>query len=280
MSRSLTHPNQQKDPITEKPRYGEKTAARVKTVLITYDTLTEAIQVAFDQDSDAAIVEDLRNAVSRQHEQAKQEALEKELLEQNQREQEKLEQEKRRQDEERLKNQQQEAQAQEEAAFSRRAQEARERRQEEERRALEEEQQRRLEQERQDNEWMSSIPKSPDGVRQQVEVLKQSTAEEPGALATALGALHTLFSQIVAHPEQVDFRRVRKGHPKFHQDIGRHAGGRELLIAAGFRLGAIDDVKCFISTEPDIEKQMDEWSEWFDLLKATVEILEQELINS
>jgi hypothetical protein len=39
------------------------------------------------------------------------------------------------------------------------------------------------------------------------------------------------------------------------------------LIAAGFRVGAVDDVPFFISTEPDIEKEMDAWSEWFDFSK-------------
>jgi hypothetical protein len=51
------------------------------------------------------------------------------------------------------------------------------------------------------------------------------------------------------------------------------------LIAAGFRLGAIDDIPCFISTEPDIEKEMDAWSEWFDLLKVTLNLLEQEMLT-
>lgn len=254
-------------------------------MLFTYDALTQAIQAAFHntQDSnDATVVEELRSVVAKQQELARKETLAKQELEQNQREQDNLLEEKRRQEEEKLQRQQQLAKAQEEAELSRRAQELREKRQEEERRALELEQQRRREQEQEqkDREWMDSVQKGPDGVRQQIECLKQSTADEPGAFPTALGALHTLFSQIVAHPEQVNFRRVRKDHPKFHQDIGRHQGGREFLIAAGFRLGAIDGVPCFISTEPDIETQMDEWSDWFDLLKATVEILEQELINS
>ena len=132
---------------------------------------------------------------------------------------------------------------------------------------------------RADREWMASIAKGPGGVREQLQILSESTASDPGAYTAALNALHMLFSQIVSHPEEVNFRRVRRDHAQFHKDIGQYAGGRELLIAAGFRLGAVDDVACFISTEPDIEKEMDAWSEWFDLLKATLEILEQELIK-
>jgi hypothetical protein len=60
-------------------------------------------------------------------------------------------------------------------------------------------------------------------------------------------------------------------------DIGRHEGGREVLIAAGFTLGAIDDVPSFICKEPNIEKDLDGWSAWFDILKATLEAIEEQM---
>ena len=61
------------------------------------------------------------------------------------------------------------------------------------------------------------------------------------------------------------------------QDIGRHPGGKEILIAAGFELGEIDGVPSFISKEPDLESDMDRWSAWFDLLKATLALLDEHL---
>lgn len=260
-------------------------------MLQSYDALKDAIQVAFSHDetstnneTDAAappaIVQDLRMTVKQQEEAARKQEEEQERLRQQQMQEEEemkqalLREEQNRQEEARL------AQAQEEADLARRAQEARQARLEAEQRALQQEEQERLEQQRVDREWMDSIPKGPDGVKQQLEVMKQATKDEPGAYSTAITALHTLFSQIVAHPEENNFRRIRRNHAKFQQDIGRHDGGMQLLIAAGFRLGAIDDVPCFISTEPNLETQMDEWSEWFDLLKATLEKLEQELINT
>ena len=53
----------------------------------------------------------------------------------------------------------------------------------------------------------------------------------------------------------------------------------EVLIAAGFVLGAIDDVPSFLSIEPNLEQDMDKWSAWFDLLKKTQEIIEEQMIN-
>uniref|UniRef100_A0A7S1Y1F1 PUB domain-containing protein n=1 Tax=Grammatophora oceanica TaxID=210454 RepID=A0A7S1Y1F1_9STRA len=90
----------------------------------------------------------------------------------------------------------------------------------------------------------------------------------------AITALTTIFEQIVSRPENVAFRRIRRNHEQFHQDIGRHDGGKELLLAAGFRLGEIDEVPCFISSEPNVETDLDAWTDWFDLLTATLEILQ------
>lgn len=263
--------------MTDVPRYGEKTANRVTAVLETYDALKEACSLAFDENE--GIVQDLQTIVTRQQQVAKLELLRKREEDEKRIQEEKLKAQQQLQEEEKRRQQEELARAQQEAELSRRAQEARAAREQAEQRALQQEEERRMEQERIDREWMDSIKHGPEGVKEQLRILKEATATESGAYSTAVSALHTLFSQIVAHPEEVNFRRVRKNHPKFHQDIGRHDGGREVLIAAGFRLGAIDDVPCFISTEPNIETQMDEWSEWFDLLKATLEVLEQELIN-
>lgn len=52
-----------------------------------------------------------------------------------------------------------------------------------------------------------------------------------------------------------------------------------MLIAAGFTLGAIDDVPSFICREPNIENDLDGWSAWFDLLKATLEAIEEQMLK-
>lgn len=254
-------------------------------MLITYHALKEAIGLAFGESGvkgQRAVVPDLRLVVAQQEEAARQTALEQEEQRKKQEEEQRVEGERQEQERQRRQEESRLAQEREEAELARRAREARAARQELERRAQEEAARVRDEAERFDREWMDSITKGPDGVREQLNKLRASTtAASSGddAYQTALTALHTLFSQIVSHPEEVKFRRVRRDHPRFWKEIGQHAGGKELLIAAGFRLGTIDDVPCFISTEPDIEKEMDAWSEWFGLLKATLELLDKEILK-
>lgn len=164
----------------------------------------------------------------------------------------------------------------EEEELARRAEEARRRRVEEEEAA------RRAEAEA-DRDLLASVPTlGGDGVREQIGRMRASlsgTEDGRASLAVALGSLHELFDQIVRRPEESNFRRVRRDHPQFVRDIGRHAGGREVLIAAGFSLERVDGVPCFLSREPHIESDMDGWSEWFDRLKKTLEVIEEEMMK-
>ena len=271
---------EEKDPITKKNRYGEKTHLRVQNLVDTYDFLCQSIPTNHDENNNdtasnsnnAANIEDaLAGLLRLQQEHAQQ--LQAKQQQERKEEQERLEKEEaKRKLQEQLEQEQkqqleaeQQRRAEEEAA----AQQAL-------RQQAEAARQRRLAQQQAEQEWMDSIPKGPQGVKQQLQTLKESTKDDAAAQTRALSSLYTIFQQINAHPEETKFRRIRKGHEGFHKDIGRHKGGVELLIAAGFELGAIDDVPCYLSKEPDIENDMDGWSAWFDLLKATLEILEQE----
>merc|ERR1719232_1518537 len=122
--------------------------------------------------------------------------------------------------------------------------------------------------------FIKSIPKGEAGVKRQLLKIKKSccSSEE---YEVAIHALHTLYSQITAHPEQAKFRQIRRDHPKFQEDIGRHSGGLELLIATGFRFKTIDEIPCFYLEEPNIEKDMDGWDAWFNLLNRTVELIKE-----
>jgi hypothetical protein len=261
----------EKDPVTGNPRYGANAAARVGTLLGKYDQLVQAMALL----DDSSVVQDLQQTV------AEIEAEKRNHLEEEQRR--KLEAEealcKEQEDQQRQMQQQLDEEEQtrrhELLELNRRAHESRQHRHQ----ASEEERRVREERQRRDHEWMAGITKSPDGVTQELAKLREATKNDAEARMTAVAALHTLFSQIVSHPEEANFRRVRRDHLKFQSDIGRHDGGQEVLIAAGFRLGAIDDVPCFISTEPNIENDMDGWSEWFNLLKAALDIIEQELLK-
>ncbi len=116
-------------------------------------------------------------------------------------------------------------------------------------------------------------------MREQIDRMREALKNDRAVLDVALGSLYTLFEQIVRKPEEVNFRRVRRNHPKFMEDIGKYVGGREVLIAAGFRLEKLDGVPCFFSAEPHIETDMDGWSEWFDTLKKTLAVIEEEMIK-
>jgi hypothetical protein len=265
----------EKDAVTGNPRYGEKTATQVSALLGRNDQLVQAMDLL----NDASVVQDMEQTVGQI------EAAKLREIEEERRREEEAEKTLQNQEEEEKRRLQQH-QAEEEAArqrelleLNRRAEESRQARQAAEEARLQQERHTREERQSIDREWMATVTKGTDGVRHELARLREATKDDPEAQTTALGALHTLFSQISSHPEETKFRRIRRDHAKFQQDIGRHQGGREVLIAAGFRCGAIDDVPCYLSTEPSIENDMDGWSDWFNLLKATLEIVEEELIK-
>lgn len=253
------------DPVTGKSRYGAQTQARVQAMIIGHDELQANLGLLEEPE---AGVDDLHRAVAEQRAEAERQAR---LAEE---ERQRQEAERLAAEERLLQEQQQKLEAEERRLEEERAERARQGQaaRDAERRARDAAAQA-------DREWVASITKGPDGVREQLAILVNGTAGDKVALDTAVGALHTLFSQIVARPEETNFRRIRRDHEKFNQDIGRLKGGKEVLIAAGFELGAIDEVPCFISKEPNIEKDMDGWSAWFELLKATLEIIEEQLIK-
>jgi hypothetical protein len=263
-----------KDPVTNAPRYGEKTAKRVSSLLATYDILTLAMDNVNGRDGEVASQSSFIQILKEKVQSEKNAALEQEKQKEDASRQQKiaqqktflLEEEKRKQQklEEgiRLQKEREELAARAEIARIARI-----------------ENERRLAQEERDAEraYLDSISKNVDGVKQQLGILRQS-CKSTAEIDTALGALHTLFHQISARPEEVKFRRIRRDHPKFLEDIGRHKGGQEVLIAAGFTFEEIDGLKCLFSKEPDVS-ELDEWSDWFDLIKGTLSAIEEEMIK-
>jgi hypothetical protein len=160
-----------------------------------------------------------------------------------------------------------------EQELARRAEEARMRRLEEEQAAVDAER-------RADQELLVMVPTlGADGVREQIDCMRVALKNNRAVLDVALGSLYTLFEQIVRKPEVVNFCCLRRNHPKFMEDIGRHVGGREVLIATGFRLEKLDGVPCFFFAEPHIETDMDGWSEWSDTPKKALAVIEEEMIK-
>ena len=263
----------QRDPVTKKPRFGDKTKQRLKAVIRTYRALENGMTNLFEDSTKPSMISLLRSQIQQHNEhfnaatqarllqeQVEADRLVKEQILAEEREaQQRLLEEKRKRDEERV--------------LAQRAAEARVRRLEEEQAVIDTER-------RADSELLALVPiLGVEGVREQIGRMREALRDNRASLDLALGSLYTLFEQIIRKPEEVSFRRVRRNHPKFVEDIGRHIGGREVLIAAGFKLEKLDGVPCFFSAEPHIESDMDGWSTWFDTLKKTLTVIEEEMLK-
>jgi len=269
--------------VTNQPRYGENTMNRVKSLLIKYDALQLALDIAHGrgknensssqnhEHKNVALVHTLEAHANseeallkaQEEEQERNLKLQHELDEKKQREEEQRRKQHEFEEELRLKREREELAA--------RAEVARLQRLAQEERAIRDERER-------ERAYLGSVPKGKNGVETMLKRLREGCKDKK-EMDAALDALYTLFSQIGAHPEELKFRRVRRDHPKFMEDIGRHDGGKEVLIASGFTFAEVDGVKCFFSKEPDLESDMDGWSNWFDLIKATIVIIEEEMMK-
>jgi len=256
--------------------------ARVKTLIGAYDALVLALKITFGEEPSpslppSSIVDEMKRIIQSEEDtkkktkmdalsaaEAREAQLKKEAVIAAEREAQKKAQE----EEERKK---------EEAELALRAEEARKLRIENERRAEEEAREA-------DRAFVASVPRGGDGVRAQIGLIREACRSNTDGSGekewnTAIGALHTIFTQIMSRPEEPKFRRIRRDHPKFLEDVGRHPGGKEIFIASGFRLDNIEGVSCFFSKEPNIEHDMDGWSDWFNELKETLQIIEEEMIK-
>ena len=166
-----------------------------------------------------------------------------------------------------------------------------------------------------DEHLVQSIVKGEEGVKIQLKRLKDECRACPNGTddsssiihTVALKALCTIFKQIKASPDILQFRRVRRNHPRFMSDVGRHVGGVQLLIAAGFRFKSVygdgdgdgdgggnsgdsggddgnnnnndDGVQCLILHEPNLEHDMDGWYAWFNLVEKTLALIEAEIAS-
>ena len=88
----------------------------------------------------------------------------------------------------------------------------------------------------------------------------------------AVQAVHLLCANVVAHPDEPRFRRIRLVNPHFQATLARHAGGLEALLALGFiereDVEPDDPSVYLILDEPELEADLDGWSRWYDALKT------------
>jgi PUB domain len=287
----------QVDPITQQPRYGTQTKQRVQHIIHAYDALVQVYNIIFTppitvsqvvtSESSQAQVDttmkdsDLITVITNL---ADQERIEHEEQLRLQRQQELLL-------EEAQQNAILEQQRQHEAATAMTLQRERTQFQQQTEQFLETRRQLQAEHDRQarlDRTWIDSIPNRNSllGVQEQLHIFKSSCQQhqQQNASTTTFGtsiqALHTVFAQIVSHPDEERYRRIRRNHPQFVQDIGQFTGGTEVLICAGFQLGMVDGtIPAYICKEPNVETDLDGWSNWFNLLKGTLDLIEKEMMQ-
>ncbi len=246
------------DPVTKNPRYGAGMTAKVKTMLGNFDAMTEIMEGPFpeilsgvqsveEEISLAASAEAALNAES-SHRIAAAAALE--LEEAKRQEAERIAAKRREEEAQRL-----ELSAAAEAARRRKAEQAAAELEAAERAAAEE------------RAWVASIPVNIDSVRKQLRRLPPNSRS----------IFHILFQQIQKHPENETFRKMKLENEKFKADFADHEGGKEVFIAAGFKLQHVDDTTLLVLREPNLESDFDGWSTWFDYIKLCATVAEQEL---
>lgn len=265
-----------RDPITDKPRYGEQTSQRVTVLLEQYQELCRVCELIFQPSNSQTVANSTEIAGSQNiFDTIRQLAAKEAELDERRKENERLqaiaEAESHLTATKILRQEKEEA----DAAVARQTQELADAIAQEAvraRRAAQAELDQAVEA---DRAWVRSIPnrKTLEGVQEQLVIFSENSNMD------SLTALHTIFSQITAHPEEVNFRRIRRDHPRFQQDIGQFNGGKELLLAAGFDLGVVEEVPSYVCKEPDVEKDLEGWSVWFSLLKGTLELIEQQMIK-
>ena len=107
-----------------------------------------------------------------------------------------------------------------------------------------------------------------------------TTTTTTTTLSVSLSALYTVFQQIVQHPDVEAHRRIRRDHAQFRREIGQYPGGIEVLLAAGFTTGLVDSsIPSYICREPNVETDLDAWSDWYDLLKGTLQLIKTEMVR-
>jgi hypothetical protein len=107
---------------------------------------------------------------------------------------------------------------------------------------------------------------------------KQALEKARGRIR-AIAEVKQIVSNICSKPENETFRTLRLGNPYVGRLIKEEDGVLEFLVAMGFApvdLGG-EEVAGGIAyrlVEPDLDKDFEAWSEWFDLIKHALQVLQ------
>ncbi|GLE00421.1 hypothetical protein PINS_up009178 [Pythium insidiosum] len=261
------------DPVTNEPRFGPKTMERVLDMLQRFD----AIKSELDS---AAWVPQLRAAIedSRQQQVAHEELnRERERQLEQQRLAQQREEEAQRQ---RLEAEEHERQRLADEAEQRRIAElarlAEIKRAEREQQRLAEEA-RVQEEQRQLKERNAQAIVGTEGLERALSALQHAITDQ-NKYRNTLQRLLVIVSNICASPENAAFRSIPKDNAHFHEDIGQYDGGHDALLSLGFReMEPEAGKRVFVMEEPNLEEDLDKWSDWFDGLKVMKEFLDEKV---
>ncbi|GMI01117.1 hypothetical protein TrST_g9333 [Triparma strigata] len=252
----------EKDPVTGNDRYGDKMKKSVTEFIASYEKFSEDLANVFAPEG---VYESLRQR----------EATEAENMVRAEEERRKAKEEeerlaKIRAEEERLaslteQQRQEENEAKEREELRIKAEIARKERQEREAREREEQERKEREEHEAERAWINSIEVGPAGFKFQLERLPLSARK----------CLLQLYTQINSRPEDELTRKVKLDNERFHEDCGQYEGGQEALIAAGWKLQTLENIKYLTLVEPNLETNLDAWSDWYDAIKANLVTLKE-----
>ncbi|KAJ0409107.1 hypothetical protein P43SY_002241 [Pythium insidiosum] len=271
LAEKLRQRSKMTDPVTNEPRFGPKTMERVLDMLRRFDVIKT------DLDG-APWVERLHSAIAGSQEQEASQR-EREMSAQRQLEEQRLMQQRaedaqRQQKEAEERERQRVAKEEEQRRTAELARLAEEKRAERERQRLAEEARIREEQRQLDQRNAQAIV-GVDGLACALSALQHAITDQ-NVYRQTLQRLLVLVSNICASPENAAFRSIPKDNPHFHNDIGQHDGGHDALLSLGFReMEPEAGKRVFVMEEPNLEEDLDKWSNWFDGLKVMKEFLEE-----
>lgn len=108
-------------------------------------------------------------------------------------------------------------------------------------------------------------------------VVLMENANPPQVFQKMIRTVIVILHNISNSPENPQFRHLRKQNAQLGQDLTAHEYGVEVLLCLGFREKNLTQPtqECyFVLEEPDAEREMDRWTEWFDSLQNNIQTLD------
>nr|CCA20172.1 conserved hypothetical protein [Albugo laibachii Nc14] len=114
-----------------------------------------------------------------------------------------------------------------------------------------------------------------EGLRQALLTLERNV-DDKALYRSKLDKVHKIVSNICSEPEKELYRKIDKDNYRFQEDFGKFEGGYHFLLSMGFKevYDEIESKTMFYLEEPDVNEDMDAWTDWFDSMKDYKTFLE------